>query len=250
MTTDLYMAQRLAAGTLEQSDLQSTVIYPSNFKTLPVEIGGTDCINESKDGMGWQDVPASPITSWLICRALTWCCKKITARLIPMLETAEYIISSGGGYVTNEPGVPAPTSFYVTHQPNGIQLSWTNPPARLYEYTELYRGTVNDFSSATLINLSRINQYIDQPPQNALYYYWSRSQNYAGEVSSPAPDVNSGATGVWAGGDQTMVFDPGFEQSPIGDGENSFWAGIGSLELLNSSGRAYASVVSDSLGHW
>lgn len=248
MTKEVYAAQRLAFGILEQSDLETTAIIPTNFKTLPVEVAGT--IKLSVEKMGWTDKEFRVMRYKLSdMGGIDLICREDALAAYTDVATNEYTVSSGGGYVTNDPGVPAPTSFYVFNRPNGIELTWVPPAARLYEYTEVYRNLVNSFgdTATELIDLSRINRAYDQPAQNQIYYYWIRARNFVGEVSSVVPDVSSGKMAVWADGYQTLNFDPGFEQTQIGDADETFWTNQGSWDL-GSAGRAYISVVSEGLG--
>jgi hypothetical protein len=251
MTTDLFMAQRLAAGILEQSDLQTSVIYPSNFKTLPVEIGGTVAITNSK--MGWSEKPFR-VTNYKLSdmKGIDLVLREDVAAAYADVGTAEYLVTSGGVYTTNDPGVPAPTSFYLTNIANGVMLDWTNPPARLFEWIEVWRSDQNSFGSANAIMVgeTRLNHFEGTPPQNNLYYYWVRARNWAGEVSSPAPDVNSGHVGVYGDdGSLLILHDAQFDQTPINsfnDPAETFWTPI---HTTGFGGRGYShSVVKSESG--
>lgn len=249
MTTDIFAAQRIAAGILEQSDLQTTVVYPSNFKTLPVEINGTIGITNEK--MGWSEKPFR-VTNYKLSdmKGIDLVLQEDSPSAYADVGTAEYSVSSGGLYTTADPGVPAPTSFELTNMNNGVELNWKNPPARLFEYIEIHRGTVNSFSQATQVAETRLNHFEGSPPQDSFYYYWIRARNWAGEVSSPAPHQYSGEIGVY-GDDGSLVInhDPQFSQTPhythkYGAAAERFWTPIDTVDLAlvgvgNTSVRSF-----------
>jgi hypothetical protein len=247
MTNDLFMAQRLAAGILEQSDLQTTVIYPSNFKTLPVEIGGTIAITNSK--MGWSEKPFR-VTNYKLSdmKGIDLVLREDVAAAYADVGTAEYLVTSGGVYTTADPGVPPPTSFYTVNIPNGVELNWTNPPARLFEWIEIHRSTTNSFGGSSVVQIgeTRLNHWEGNPPQGQLYYYWVRARNWAGEVSSPAPHQYSGQVGVYGDdGSLVIISDPSFEQTPINstdDPAERFWTPMNTVGLNGSFGYGHTVV--------
>jgi len=248
MTTDVYMAQRLAFGLLEQSDLQREVIYPSNFKTLAVEIGGTIMLSNAK--MGWVN-DTFRVTNYKIndLKGIDLVLQEDNSGAYTDVATGEYTVSSQGVYTKNSPGVPAPTSFSVNNVPEGIRLNWTPAAARLQDGTEIWRNSVNTFDSvfAEMIDLSRVSQFLDTPKQSVLYYYWLRSRNFVGDVSSPTPHQYSGEVGVWAGDHIGVNHDPSFEQTKRGFGDASFWSTTGS-SFTSGKGRTSFEVTSDDLG--
>jgi hypothetical protein len=248
MTTDAYMAQRVAAGILEQSDLQKRVIYPANFKTLPVEIGGTVALSNTKLGM--VDQPFR-VTNYKLndMAGIDLVLQEDTPSAYTDVGTAEYTVTSGGGITFKNPGVPAPSTMSLFSIPNGIQLSWANPPARLYEYTEVWRNTVDSFDNASIVNLSRIDTFVDNPPLGFPYYYWVRSRNYYGEVSSYIPTTGGLGGVIVLEDDIKLNFDPGFEQTKPGADDSTHWRNM-SDNWSGDSGKitGSTSVVSDSVG--
>jgi len=248
MTTDIYMAQRLAAGLLEQSDLQRTVIYPSNFKTLPVEIGGTIMLSNTK--MGW-DQDTFRVTNYKIndMKGIDLVLQEDNAGAYTDVATDEYTVSSEGVYTKNNPGVPAPTNFDAKSVVDGVLINWDPPAARLYERVQIYRSITNSFGVATKIKETRNTNYIDVPNAQGQFYYWGRSINYASEVSSPTPDVNSGDIVRWAEDTFSMLADPTFEKTPLGVGQsNNFWTKVDSFAFGPVDYKGYASINSDSGG--
>jgi len=235
MTTDVYMAQRIAAGILEQSDLQKVIIYPSNFKTLPVEIGGT--IKFSNTKMGWVE-DTYRVNNYKLndMQGIDLVLQEDNAAAYTDVATNEYTVSSQGVYIKSSPRVPAPTSFYVENVPNGISVNWNPPPARLYEYTNLYRNTVQSFDNADLISTARIDDYLDKNITAGQYFYFIEAVNFVGEVSTraPAPDgVNSGGLEGLHQIKTQLLQDPSFELTPINTQQlestgTRFWGGVSS----------------------
>jgi hypothetical protein len=227
MTTDVNMAQRLAAGILEQGDQQTTVLYPSNFKTLPVEIGGTIMLSNEK--MNW-DNKVFRVNNYKFSdmKGIDLVLQEDSASAYTDVATTEYSVLESGVYTTNDPGVPAPTNFAISNGPEGIALTWNPPSARLYDLTEIWRNTVNSFDNANLNYLSRTDNYTDSPLSQGQYYYWLRARNFAGEVSSRIP-TGDGLSGLFIA-ETTLTSDPTFELQGLGQSattaDNIFWSDI------------------------
>jgi hypothetical protein len=191
MTTDVYEAQRLAVGVLEQSDLQRTIIYPSNFKTLPVEIGGTIMLSNTK--MGW-DQDTFRVTNYALndMAGIDLVLQEDNEAAYTDVGTAEYIVSSQGSYTRGDPGVPPPSSAWVSDSVNGILVDWLPPPARLYETVEVWVSSgANEVSSAYKVFEGEQSEFLHKLDAPATQYYWLRSKNFAGDVSSYIPSSDS-----------------------------------------------------------
>lgn len=247
MTKDVYMAQRLAFGLLEQSDNEITMVFPSNYKTLPAEVGGT--IKMSNDKMGWTDkVFRVERFNFYDGRGIDMLLREDSPNSYVDVATNEYTVSSQGGYSVSNPGVPPPSNFQATSVLDGISVSWDTPAARLYEYVEIYRNHVNSFANAALVKQTRNDQWIDVPPEQGQFYYWGRAVNYAGDVSSPAPQVGSGDVIRWTQ-DGALLADPTFEKTPLGVGvSEAFWANVNTISLGQTDWQGYFEVASDSGG--
>jgi hypothetical protein len=94
--------------------------------------------------------------------------------------------------------VPFVSSVTITPRAGGIQLRWTNPDNRYFEWVDVYRHFVNAFSGTTsqlgpavLIKSTRNDEFFDTNLPGRVYYYWFRTRDFAGNVSSPYPGLTS-----------------------------------------------------------
>jgi len=194
MTTDVYEAQRLAAGVLEQSDLQKVVVYPSNFKTLPVEIGGTIKLSNTK--MGWED-EVFRVTNYTMndMAGIDLILQEDNVAAYTPVGTAEYTVSSQGSYVTANPGVPAPSSLWLVGGGSFIGVNWTTPPARLYETVRVYAARTSSWSDANIVGDVRGASFEHKVDAPTSYWYWVQAANFAGELSNRLPNSDYSAVG-------------------------------------------------------
>lgn len=193
MTNDVYMAQRLAAGILEQGDLQEKIVYPSNFKTIPAEVNGTIMLTNEK--MAWDKEPFK-VERYVFkdMEGIDLILRKNSPDAYVDVATNEYTVSSNGVYFTPDPGVPAPSSLWLVPMTNGFMLRWTPPAARLYETTRVYWATNNSRDQAIQVADVRGAEFLHVTERPQTSYYWVRSVNYANKLSDFFP--NSGQTGV------------------------------------------------------
>ncbi len=212
MTKDPFMAQRLAFGILEQSDQQATVVFPGNYRVMPTEIGGT--VMYANDKLEWDNKHFRAIRyKFVDGGGIGLVFREDDASAYVDVATNEYTtITSQGTYIAASPGVPTPNSMTIDNTQGGILIGWQNPAARLYDFTEVYRSIDSNWLNATLIAESRITDYLDIPPQDEINFYFLRSRNYAGDVSSYIP-VGSSAFGVFVNPTMVLASDPTFNQS-------------------------------------
>jgi len=212
MTTDTYMAQRLAAGILEQSDLQATVIYPSNFKTLPVEIGGT--IMLTNDKMSWVDKDFR-VTNYKLndMNGIDLVLQEDTSAAYTPVATDEYTVLTNGVYTTADPGVPAPSSLWVNGRVDGIQVNVTLPPARLFETITIFTSPTSAFTDATSLASIADDTFFHKLDNPRTQYYWAQAVNFAGELSVKVPNSDYSNVFDVAALDGTLT-DPSFDKSP------------------------------------
>ena len=265
MTNDIYMAQRLAFGLLEQGNLQQTIVYPTNYKMLPAEVGGTIAV--SNDKMNWVDEPFRVLRfKFMDMEGIDLVLRHEDPNAYAEVATTEYsVLNSQGIYSIAQPGVPAPNSLWQEYYlPNHNYMRWNNPPARLFEEIELWGGKYNDVNSVNLIyrgSASFFDHKIDLP---SAQYYWVRAVNYAGEYSGWTP--NSFGVGA-QGADFEASNDFTFDKSEVLDdfwyntfGDISWRASIvasqgmndtRALSLVNSykSGTTHTEVVRPIVGH-
>lgn len=103
------------------------------------------------------------------------------------------------GYVDPRPvgsPPPAPTNLVVVGAFRTIILSWDLTDYINHSYCEIWRNTVNDRTSATLVGKSTSNGYNDvSVTATTTYYYWVRAVNIEGSTG----DYNAGTTAGTSG---------------------------------------------------
>lgn len=187
-TTDVYMAQRLAFGILEQSDLQERVIFPSNFRTLPCEVNGTVMVTNTD--MEWSQKPFRVERfAFRDMEGIDLVLKGEDPAAYSDVGTAEYTVVSGGILTLPSVVVPPPSSIWVVSHPIGILVSWTPPPARLYEYVDVY-SSVNSWGNASRVATSKGQTAVVQLATGQTRNFWVRARNYVDEESTRLPNSN------------------------------------------------------------
>jgi len=195
MTTDIYMAQRLAIGILEESDLEISAVLPTNYKTTPAEVAGTLMYSNKK--LGWVDkVFSIEQFDFREVDGIDVQIREDNAGAYTDVGTADYTeITSLGTYLPNSGGVAAPTSLWVIDGINQVNIYWTPPAPRQYESIELYvNSSSNVLSDAILLYAGKDNTFAHRLEKSGIQYYWNRSVDYAGQLSAFLP--NSNATDV------------------------------------------------------
>jgi len=232
MTTDIFESQRLSTGILEQSDLQQVVIYPSNYKTLPVEIGGTIKLSNTK--MEW-DEETFRVTNYKLndMKGIDLVLQEDNSAAYVPVGTLEYSVANDGNYSTADPGVPAPNSLWTLSRPDGNLIQVNLPPARLFETVRIYTAvTSNAFANAAEISDSDASSFLHQYQRPRKYWYWARAVNYAGEFSDVIP--TSGSSNISAlpalqGGMIDYTFD-------LSEDIDDFYEELGQTVTISKSG--------------
>lgn len=101
----------------------------------------------------------------------------------------DWIVAATQKAVANPTQPAAPTSFSAVATGGSVALDWINAPANFYR-TQIYRNTVNNFSTATLIKTvagvsGEVSGYVDTPPSGN-HRYWAVTINGSGVQSTPA----------------------------------------------------------------
>ena len=74
----------------------------------------------------------------------------------------------------NQTPPPAPTNLTATGSLSHILLEWDRPRYSNHAYTEIWRSTVDERSSAVLLGQSSHTLYTDAVDPDSTYYYWAR----------------------------------------------------------------------------
>ena len=105
---------------------------------------------------------------------------------------SEWVVAGTRTVVANPTAPAAPTMFGAVATGTNIYLDWRNPGSGFYR-TQIYRNTINDFASATLVDTvggtaGQNASYTDQLPSGAsgTRRYWAVTINGSGVPSSPA----------------------------------------------------------------
>lgn len=187
MTKDVYMAQRLAAGILEQSDLASTIIYPTNYKTLPAELGGT--INVSINKFNW-DPKVFRVMRYKLSdmSGINLVAREDRVSAYVDVASNEYTVASNGSYVVSDIDTPPPSSLWVTGRADGYLVNVSPPAARLYETIKIYASVTSAFADANEIANIKNDSFLHLVERPTAYYYFARAIDFTGGESIKIPN--------------------------------------------------------------
>jgi len=91
----------------------------------------------------------------------------------------------------------APTSLTTEKEWDGVRLHWTNPPQRDVDYIEIWRATVNNLASATMVAQVKGNDYMDHSLETGTRYYWIRATSTTGLPGAYHPtSATAGVSGI------------------------------------------------------
>ena len=99
---------------------------------------------------------------------------------------------------------PKPTGFTVAAAYTSFNLSWNHPQLANFAYTEIWRHTSNDVSSAIRIDTTPAHVWTEEVGYAKTYYYWVRHVTKA-DVLGPFSDVGSGSTSIDIGAVMTTL---------------------------------------------
>lgn len=152
------------------------------------------------------------------------------------------------------PGVgPAssPTNLAVAETFLALLITWDNPSFNL-QHIEVWRGTVDNLSTATMIGTTVSPQFLDYVGASASYYYWVRAVGTDGTYSAyNAVAGTLGTTGIDPG---NLTIDPRFFTLEDGTGtELPFLTdGLGNIgidgDLIVDGSIRAQSLIADSIG--
>jgi hypothetical protein len=92
----------------------------------------------------------------------------------------------------------APSGVSATALTGAIRINWTNPADSDFRKARLYRNTVNDSSTASLVTdiygfASDADTYTDTVTTGATRYYWLKAQDMSGNASAFSSGVSATA---------------------------------------------------------
>lgn len=224
MTNSEYMAQRIAYRVLEQGDNQAIVEIPMNWRGAKIAVG--DVFDLTFAEFGWSAKTFRCI-EWVRDESgvITVTGKEDSSDRYVDPLVGEYTVKTASS-ITLPAILVAPISGLVANGlVDGNQLTWTNPPGRLFEVVEIHGSDDNDRANASLIPEGEVTgertfETLKLAPRTR--YYWGRTRNADGQVSDWHP---SGATaGVSATPELpslSILPDPDFDKG--GAQPNIYW---------------------------
>jgi len=206
------VGDRVAAEPLDTPTIDSTSV---TFFDGGAQIS-IDAVGPSRDDLSW-------FIRWKVSTDIVWAESSasdtdpgpdvvLVTGLVPINETIDvavaYMVGDGRvsawsttssedtSVATTPPA--APTSFIVTGGVGQAVADWINPTTPSFTDIRLYRNTVNDFSTSSIVvtqsePLGGPGTYTDTGLSAGTYYYWIRSLGTGGTSSS---EVASGAVTV------------------------------------------------------
>lgn len=187
---DWFQAQRNQFLLLEQGDNQMVVKSTLGLRGLAIQGGKQISVNI--DVMSWSPKYFIPTElTYDIPRGVGITMREDFAASYTDPTSAEYVPRSGSAIGSSSPYVPFVTSASASPRIDAIELSWTNPSNRSFEWIDIYRNTTNAFSGSTLIRSTRNDAYTDAVRPHERLYYWFVTRDFIGNVSSPWPGLTT-----------------------------------------------------------
>ena len=139
---------------------------------------------------------------------------------------------------------PTPTGFTATAAYTSFTLSWDNPQMSNLAYTEVWRHTSDDVTSATRIDTTSAFVWSEEVGYNKTYWYWVRhvsTSDIIGQFSTSSGSANTGTTSVDVGAvmsslSETLADLPGYSSLQTADNAVEIIQGTGVPD--NNTNRA------------
>lgn len=139
---------------------------------------------------------------------------------------------------------PTPTGFTATAAYTSFTLAWDNPQMSNLAYTEVWRHTSNDVTSATRIDTTSAYVWSEEVGYNKTYWYWVRhvsTSDIIGQFSTSSGSAHTGTTSVDIGAVMTSLSEtladlPGYSSLQTADNAVEIIQGTGVPD--NNTNRA------------
>lgn len=195
-TNDWWQAQRNQFIMLEQGDNQGTFRSTFGHKAMLGQPGQQFAVRN--DVLSWSPkyFMLTEMT-YDIPRGVQFLYREDFEESYVDPTSAEYVPRSGPSVASTGPYVPFVSSVTATYLGrDGVRLRWVNPANRAFEWVDIYRDNDPAFSGAGLVKSTRADEWTDADPfagvNSVTAYYWFRTRDFMGSVSSPYFGVNSG----------------------------------------------------------
>lgn len=187
-------AQRLAfKRILKNSDVRTTTL-PCNYRALNVAVHDVVMVTIPEVGWSQKTFIVEQVTFVDNYGGVDLLLREVSAESYADPDVANYSLRSPTGAVTwASPEVPDPSSVTLSAPiASVLQIDWNAPePTEYWDWCEVWRNTVNNSGTATLIYKGKNESYVDSDVTNGTdYYYWVRATKGDEEssfvASSPA----------------------------------------------------------------
>ncbi len=185
-----FQAQALCYRRLDQSDHQKVLQMPVNWR--PIGLAPGDVVTLTLPELSINAEPYRCIRYSLGADGVD-----LTLRED---RTTSYDDPAVGDYVTKTPAgtviapsqdVPAAQSAVAVGIEGAIRVSWTSPPARLYDFISLYVSTDDQWSNAAEVAQTRASFVDYVPPDNEPRWFWLIATAWDGRQSPRLPDSDT-----------------------------------------------------------
>lgn len=128
----------------------------------------------------------------------------------------------------------APTNLTTETEWDAVRLHWDNPSQRDVDYIQIWRATVNNRASATMVAQVKANDYTDHSLETGTRYYWIRAISTTGLTSAYHP--SSATAGVSGIPDQVAITSPANNHVLQYDSATNSWVNGGIRDATRLKG--------------
>jgi hypothetical protein len=200
MTNSEYMAQRIAFKSVNLNNQQLTAVIPMNWRAMKVGVGDRITLNMS-ELFGSRTTFIVQNWSFEPDKGFVLTVREDASSAYNDPASDEYSTRTLGGTVSfaDQP-VSAPSNLSATSEEEAILVEWTAPPRGSgYDEVVVYASANSSWSSASEVARTRSTSFRHELSNGTQRYYWVRSIDVDGEVSTRDPDSDTSTIQATAG---------------------------------------------------